>query len=56
MIFEPGNLVQVRTTYGTLVGLLIELNQLTRSCKILLTTGGFVESDEKYLLPYGLIL
>jgi hypothetical protein len=54
MIFEVGNLVEVRTTYGSLMGLLIELNQLTRRCKILLRNGGIIESDERYLILYGI--
>ena len=54
MIFEIGNLVKVRTTYGSIVGVLFELNELTRKCKILTRKGGIVESDEKYLILYGI--
>ncbi len=54
MIFEIGNLVEIRTTYGSIVGLLLELDQISRRCKVLTRKGGIIESDERYLILYGI--
>ena len=54
MILNVGNLVEIRTTYGSVVGLLIQLNELSRCCKVLTRKGTIVECDEKYLAPYGI--
>tara|TARA_R100000008_G_scaffold63066_1_gene40312 strand:- start:201 stop:422 length:222 start_codon:yes stop_codon:yes gene_type:complete len=52
MIFEIGNMVEVRTTYGNIIGVLFHIDELSRKCKIFTTTGRIVHSDEVYLLPY----
>tara|TARA_R100000234_G_C4829820_1_gene106468 strand:+ start:208 stop:387 length:180 start_codon:yes stop_codon:yes gene_type:complete len=54
MTVEVGDMVEIRTTYGNIVGVLIEMHKISRKCKILTTTGGVVESDECYLVPYNL--
>jgi hypothetical protein len=54
MFVEVGDMVEIRTTYGNIIGVLIEMHEISRKCKILLTTGGVVESEECYLVPYNL--
>jgi hypothetical protein len=52
MTFNIGEMIEVRTTYGNVVGVLLHVNELSRKCKILTIKGKIVYSDEAYLLPY----
>tara|TARA_R100001082_G_C4304418_1_gene133937 strand:- start:555 stop:734 length:180 start_codon:yes stop_codon:yes gene_type:complete len=54
MTVQVGDMVEIRTTYGNIVGVLVQMHEISRKCKVLTTKGGFIESDECYLVPYNL--
>ncbi len=41
------------TTYGKFIGVLIEQNELSRTCKILTRKGKILDIDEQYLVLYS---